>query len=107
MNKQINRQETVITAYSLLLLIGGVTGYFMAGSFASLIMSTIFAILLIGSLFLGRFYAKAGNKAILSLLTILALFFAYRWYVTKFFPSGAICCLTLLILGVSFLWQKK
>lgn len=97
----MNRRDMLITGYSLILLIGGVIGYFVAGSLASLLMSTIFAILLIGSLFLSRFYASFSNSAILSLLGVLALFFAYRWYVTKFFPSGAICILTVTVFLLS------
>lgn len=88
----------LITGYSLLLLIGGVIGYFVAGSMASLLMSSIFAILLIGSLFFDKIWPDGAFKAVISLLGILILFFAYRWYVTKFFPAGAICVLSTVVL---------
>lgn len=92
----MNIFNTVITGYSLLLLVGGVVGYFVAGSLASLLMSTFFAIGLLGSLFL-RWY-----KFIFGLLGLLSLFFAYRWYMAKFMPSGLLCLLTLAVLGFTF-----
>jgi uncharacterized membrane protein (UPF0136 family) len=97
----------VITGYSLLLLIGGVIGYFMAGSLASLLMSSIFAILLIGSLFLDKLFPDGSFKSILFLLGILILFFAYRWYVTKFFPAGAICVLSVVVLITTLYTKTK
>ncbi|MCE5295066.1 MAG: TMEM14 family protein [Chlamydiales bacterium] len=107
-NLHMNRFDTLITAYSLLLLIGGVAGYFMAGSMASLLMSTIFAILLISSLFFVRISSIMGNRVIFSLLSILIVFFGYRGLASaKFMPSGMLCILTAVILGFAISWRKK
>lgn len=105
--KNMSRFDTLLTGYSVLLLIGGVAGYLVAGSLASLLMSSIFAILLIGSLFLIRFYPVIGYRTVFSLLGLLSLFFAYRWYTVKFMPSGLLCILTLTILAVSYNWWKN
>lgn len=105
----MNRVDAVITAYSLILLIGGVTGYMLAGSTASLLMSATFAILLIGTLFLSRFYPAFAQKTTYTLLSALILFFGYRWYSIKFMPSGLLCLLTLSVLTTVFLltYEKK
>ncbi|MBS0634515.1 MAG: TMEM14 family protein [Verrucomicrobia bacterium] len=92
----MNIFNSVITGYSLLLLVGGVIGYFAAGSIASLLMSTIFAIGLLSSLFF------KWHRVIFSLLGMLVLFFAYRWYMTKFMPSGALCLFTIAILAFTY-----
>jgi len=97
----MNRFDALITGYSLLLLIGGVTGYMLAGSFPSLLMSSICAILLIGSLFLRAY------KTIYAVLVVLALFFGYRWYMGAFLPPGALCILSLVILGIGYFFRRK
>lgn len=102
----MQRFNAFIVAYSLLLLIGGVTGYFVAGSFASLLMSAIFAILLIGALFLVPFKPQFAYRAIYGLLTLLVLFFGYRWYVGKFFPAGLLCILSITVLAFTFSRSK-
>jgi uncharacterized membrane protein (UPF0136 family) len=107
MKNIMGRFDNLITGYSLLLLIGGTTGYFIAGSIASLLMSSIFAILLIGSLFLIRFYPEKGYKTVFALLCALSLFFAYRWASVKFMPSGLLCILTLGVLWTAYNWRTK
>jgi uncharacterized membrane protein (UPF0136 family) len=97
----INQFNVLITAYSLLILVGGVIGYFVASSIASLLMSTIFAILLIGSLFI------RCRQAVFALLGVLALFFAYRWYMGKFMPSGMMCIVTLAVLAYAYYIQTS
>lgn len=99
--------NTVVTGYSLILLIGGLIGYFIAGSLASVVMSSLFATLLIGSLFFMRLYPAKGAAVLYTLLTALILFFAYRWYMSKFMPSGLLCLLTIATLGISFGIQNK
>lgn len=103
----MNRFDGTIVGYSLLLLIGGLIGYFMAGSSASLLMSSIFAALLIGSLFLIRVFPAAGYRTVSTLLVILTLFFAYRWYTIKFMPSGLLTILSLIILCVTFFMKRS
>lgn len=103
----MNRFDLLVTGYSLLLMIGGVIGYLAAGSVTSLLMSAIFAILLIGALFLLRFYPDESAKLIYLLLAALTLFFSYRWYNGKFFPSGAFALLSLFVLLFSLYLQSK
>ena len=103
----MNRFDTLITGYSFVILTGGVIGYIMAGSTASLLMSSIFAILLIGALFLLRLWPTLAIRAIYTILTLLSLFFAYRWYNTKFMPSGLLTIATLAVLTVAVYFRKK
>ncbi len=103
----MTRFDNLITGYSLLLLIGGVIGYVIAGSQASLFMSSIFAILLIGSLYLIRVKPTIAYTCIFSLLALLTLFFAYRWYTIKFMPSGMLCILSLVVGSLAYVWKKE
>lgn len=103
----MNKFDITIGGYSLLLLIGGVAGYAVAGSIASLLMSSIFAILLIGSLFYIRFAPALGYRLVNMLLIALMLFFAYRWYTIKFFPSGMLMLITLVVFNYSYFLQPK
>ena len=103
----MTRFDNLITGYSLLLLIGGVVGYVIAGSHASLFMSSISAILLIGSLYLIRIKPSIAYKCIFSLLSLLTLFFAYRWYSNQFMPSGMLCFLTLAVGLLAYAWKKE
>lgn len=103
----MKRFDMLITGYSFVILMGGVIGYLMAGSTASLLMSSIFAILLIGALFLLRIWPSFAYRSIYTLLTILAIFFAYRWYQGKFFPSGLLSIATIAFLTVIVYFQKK
>lgn len=103
----MNRLDGVIVGYSLLLLIGGVIGYVVAGSTASLLMSSLFAALLIGSLFFIRFSPANGYRAVSLLLIALTLFFAYRWYTGKFLPSGLLTLATLAVLISTYLMRPK
>ena len=104
---KLNRFDVSIVGYSLILLIGGVVGYLVAGSLASLLMSSISTILLIGSLFLIRFFPAMGYRVVYTLLTLLGLFFAYRWYTIKFMPSGLLTLLTVVVLAMAVYWNKK
>jgi uncharacterized membrane protein (UPF0136 family) len=99
--------DIVIVGYSLLLLIGGVIGYLVAGSIPSLLMSSLFAALLIGSLFFMRFYPAYGYRAVSFLLIALTFFFAYRWYAGKFLPSGLLTFVTLAALTYTYMMQPK
>lgn len=103
----MERTSLVTIIYGILLVIGGIMGYYFAGSLASLLMSSIFATLI----FLSALGMQMKQKWALPLLYLsLALlfgFFGYRFYATlKFMPSGMMAVVTL-----AFLWfiiaQKK
>lgn len=83
----------VLIFYSGLLVIGGLIGFISAGSMASLIMSTIFAFLILFSLYLENQYLTTG------LIAFLTLFFTYRAFQTgKFMPPGMLALITFGVL---------
>ena len=92
-------QAYATTAYSVLLLIGGVMGYATAGSLPSLIMGTTFAVLLgiaAFGMYKGCNFSRIGATV---LLAVLFVFFSYRFLTTyKFFPPGIVALLSLGLL---------
>ncbi len=90
---------TVLLA--IIVLIGGVVGFIMARSLASLIAGIGFGILLL----IGGIGTLRGKKsfAILSVLCALILdgFFTYRFFLSfSFMPSGMMALLSLAILAI-------
>lgn len=83
--------------YALLLLIGGVVGHYTAGSLASLISGSAFA-LVFGILAFQK--GKAVNYITIGLTLVLLGFFGYRYYFLgfKFMPAGLMILLSLLLL---------
>ena len=89
--------NTVLWVYIVLLVAGGLVGFFKAGSKASLIASCSFAAVLIlcaiGVIF-QRYVADI-------VLAILLIFFAHRLTKSKkFMPNGLMVVLTLLALAL-------
>ncbi len=96
--------KTTITllSYSVLLVIGGLIGFMTAGSFASLLMSTLFAFLLLLSL-----YFKNMPMSY-TVLSILSAFFLFRTFVTgKFMPSGLMTLISLGVIGYLYFIRKR
>ena len=88
--------NTVLWIYIVLLVLGGVMGYMMAGSKISLIMSACFAAAL--SLCAAHIVAVAHLEDIL--LAALLIVFAIRLTRTKkFVPSGLMLVLTIAVLA--------
>lgn len=84
--------------FALFLLTGGLIGYFVAHSTASLVMSSIFAtLLLIAAIALLREQVWALYFAI-ALCTVLTIFFAYRFAIN---PNFMPALMSLCSLGVS------
>lgn len=86
--------------YGILLVLGGLIGYFLAGSIASLVASSSFAAII----FLSALGIQMKQKWAIPLLivSLLALFtfFGYRFYGTlKFMPPGMMAIITLAFLG--------
>jgi uncharacterized membrane protein (UPF0136 family) len=98
-----NMGNVVLWVYIVLLVAGGLMGYFKAGSKVSLIMSGAFALLL---------GLCAGNVLRLRwlpevLMGLLLVVFAMRLIKTKaFMPAGLMLTLTLLTLGLRF-WLSR
>ena len=91
---------TVLWIYIVLLVVGGLVGFFKAGSKASLIASTAFAAALILST-LGVILQPHAADIILA---VLLVFFAMRLGKSKkFMPNGLMVVLTLATLALRHL----
>lgn len=89
---------TVVLFYGIIVLLGGLIGYLVAGSIASLIAGTLCGAILVACGFgLYRVSVLAYFVA-LSVSALLTLFFSYRLYTTeKLMPSGIMTALSLLV----------
>ncbi len=93
-------RTTILWIYIVLLVVGGLVGFFKAGSKASLIASTAFAAALILST-LGVILQPHAADIILA---VLLVFFAMRLGKSKkFMPNGLMLVLTLATLALRHL----
>jgi uncharacterized membrane protein (UPF0136 family) len=95
----MQNKSLVIFIYAALVLCGGLIGFIVAGSLASIIASSIFtALLLIGGYFVSR-----GNKIAyditLFVILFLAFFFGYRFFQTYQLPGGIMAVISALTFG--------
>jgi uncharacterized membrane protein (UPF0136 family) len=91
----------VLWAYIVLLLIGGLIGFFKAKSKVSLITSAIAAALLVLTTLSGIFQpAFAGNLANVILVLLLVVFAIRLAKTKKFMPSGLMLFATILALAL-------
>jgi uncharacterized membrane protein (UPF0136 family) len=91
----------VLWIYIIVLLVGGLTGFLVAKSKVSLIMSAVFAAVLILTTLRGVF--QPGFAMALANITLLVLLvvFAIRLAKTKkFMPAGLILIATVAVLAV-------
>ncbi len=97
------KREIVLWVYIVLLVVGGMIGFFKAKSKVSLITSVVFAALL--SLCAVRVVFQPYVAEIL--LAVLLVVFGWRLAETKkFMPSGLMLILTLLALALrNLLWR--
>lgn len=94
----MKKQSLIIWSYALLLLIGGLIGFFKANSYVSLFTSSFFAILLFGCGYLVRKGNLAAYIVASSLTICLLAFFAYRFILThQFMPSGLMTILSAIM----------
>lgn len=104
----MNRPDLILVIYSLLLFLGGLIGYFRAGSTVSLVMSTFFSLLLFGTLYLQKTYPEISLRLMYGLLGFLTLFFTFRAFNTgKLMPSGIVALLSLLTLVLEVFFREK
>lgn len=105
--------STALVIYGLVILAGGFTAYFAAGSLVSLISSLILFVVLI---FLTVYSLKGSLRAgyLGGVLTfLLAIYFAYRFLATeRFLPSGILLIISFLALfgvtlGVFLALQRR
>ncbi len=100
----------IVFTYALIVLAGGIAGYFKAGSSASLIMGSVFGLLLIGSAWIILKKKMVGEYCALGLLILLDAFFIFRYLRTfHFLPAGLMSLLSLavLIIVALHLWKAK
>ncbi|NIV93163.1 hypothetical protein GWN42_10260 [candidate division KSB1 bacterium] len=94
----------VVLVYGILVAIGGVMGYAKAKSRPSLIMGSVFGLLILVSSWLLFGGNKMGWNLAFILSVFLTLFFAYRFKVSrKFMPAGLMVVLSLITVVVLFL----
>jgi len=98
--------NTVLWTYIVLLLVGGLIGFFKARSKVSLISSSIFAALLVLTQ-TGIFQPILARQMVNVILAILLVVFALRLAKTrKFMPSALMLILTVVALALINLFKR-
>lgn len=101
--------KTVATCvYGIMVGVGGMIGFVKAGSVASLVMGSLFALLLLACAF--AMYKQSVLAHFLSgiLASLLACFFAYRFMLTyAFMPSGLMLILSIALIAILCVKQKR
>lgn len=99
--------DKVLWAYIVLLLLGGLIGFFKAKSRVSLITSTVFAAILILAVLPGVFQPAFARNLVNVILALLLIVFAIRLTKTKkFMPSGLMLFVTIAALLLRNLLAK-
>jgi|HubBroStandDraft_5_1064220.scaffolds.fasta_scaffold225885_2 uncharacterized membrane protein (UPF0136 family) len=92
-------ENIVFWSYVILLLIGGLIGFFSAGSKVSLMTSAVAAALLILTRLPGVFQPSFGRTLADVIMALLLVVFAWRLTKNKkFIPSGLMMILTVVVL---------
>ena len=95
---------TVLWIYIILLLVGGLIGFFKAGSKVSLISSAVAAAALVLTAIHGLFVPAFGSLLADMVMAALLVVFAIRLAKTKkFMPSGLMLVITILALALRHL----
>lgn len=104
----MKEKAIIIGCYALLIFIGGLIGHITANSLASLIASSIIALILLGCAALvwrgnlTAYYASALFTA------FLLAFFAYRFFLTyKMAPGGIMAIISGILFIYLFMQRKK
>lgn len=94
-------QYTVLLVYIVLLLVGGLIGYFKGKSAVSLVMSAIFAAALTVCAVPGILPEAFSQNVANVLMAALLVVFGIRWAKTKkFMPAGLMLVLTVIALAL-------
>lgn len=97
----------VTIAYALVLLLGGFIGYVTAGSLASLLTATFFAIAFLGLSIRLRKSCPFSKYGIIALAFSLFIFFSARFLLSyKIMPAGMMALLSLCFVAF-MLWNRK
>ena len=101
-----NFADQVLWIYIVLLLVGGLIGFFKAKSKVSLISSSVFAALLVLTAVRGVFQPAFARGLANVIMAALLVVFAVRLAKTKkFMPSGLMLVLTILALALRNLFK--
>ena len=96
----------VLWVYIVLLLAGGLIGFFKAKSKVSLILSSVFAALLVLTTLRGVFQPAFANNLANVILAVLLVVFAIRLAKTrKFMPAGLMLVVTVAALALRNLFK--
>jgi uncharacterized membrane protein (UPF0136 family) len=97
--------QVTLGIYGVLLAVGGLIGYFKAGSRPSLIAGLLSAVAAFGALWLSISRSQLGPPLGLLLSIVLFVLFGYRYAIKtgKFMPSGLLAVVSLIVLGVMIL----
>jgi uncharacterized membrane protein (UPF0136 family) len=96
--------NTILWIYIVLLLVGGMIGFFKAGSKVSLITSAVSAALLVLTAIPGLFGPALRRGLADGIMAALLVVFSIRLTKTKkFMPSGMMLVLTILALALRHL----
>jgi len=101
-----NFANTVLWIYIVLLLAGGLIGFFKAKSKVSLITSAVFAAVLVLTQ-TGIFDSKVARNLVNVLMALLLVVFAVRLAkAKKFIPSGLMLVVTITALALRNLFKN-
>ncbi|HLX69838.1 MAG TPA: TMEM14 family protein [Verrucomicrobiae bacterium] len=93
--------STILWVYIILLLVGGLFGFYKGKSKISLMTSVVFAVLLILTTLRGIFDPAFANLLANVVLLVLLVVFTLRLAKTKkFMPGGLMLALTILVLAL-------
>jgi len=97
----------VLWAYIVLLVVGGLIGFFKAKSKVSLITSSVFAAVLVLAVLPGAFQPGFARNLVNVILALLLVVFAVRLTKTKkFMPSGLLLAVTIAALALRNLFAN-
>jgi len=97
----------VLWAYIVLLLVGGMIGFFKAKSKVSLITSAVFAAILVLAVLPGVFQPAFARNLVNVIMALLLVVFAVRLAKTKkFMPSGLMLAVTIAALALRNIFKN-
>jgi len=97
----------LVLLYGIFILTGGVWGYLRANSLPSLLMGTLFGVLLIASAYGLTRHRDVGRFSALGLTILLSFFFLYRFIISwKFMPTGLLAIISISML-VALAFTRK
>lgn len=97
--------QVTLGIYGVLLAVGGLIGYFKAGSRPSLIAGMLSAVAAFAALGLSIGRSQLGPPLGALLSIVLFILFGYRYAIKtgKFMPSGLLAVISLVVLAVMIL----